>query len=73
MFNFMFNKHVTTIQSNSIILFQECFEIPASWKVLMSIKTTSSYEFNFRAEKIRNYGAQIFICLVETFDATGAP
>ena len=73
MFNFMFNKHVTTIQSNSIILFQECFETPAFCKVLMSIKTTSSHEVNFRAEKIRNYGAQIFICLVETFGATGAP
>ena len=40
--------------------------------MLISIKATSSHEGNFRTERIRNSGAQFFVCLVETFGATRA-
>ena len=39
----------------------------------MSIKTTGSGEPNFNAERIRNSGAQFFVCFLETFGAARAP
>ena len=63
-----FSKHVTTVQSNCIIFFQESLEIPALCKYVSApiYKKTSSHEENLRDEMIRNSDAQFCMWFVET-------
>ena len=42
-------------------------------QVIVFVKTTSSHEGNLRVKRIRNSGAQFFVCLVETLGAIRAP
>ena len=60
------SKEITNIQSNCIIFFRECFEIPAfcayvSTYVFISVKATSPHKGNLRVERIGHSGAQLFL------------
>ena len=61
----IFRKYVTTVQTNQITLFQECFEIYAFFMCtsVHIYKTTRPHEGNFRAERIINSDAQ-FLCVL---------
>ena len=66
---------MTTVQSNSIILFQDPFQIPAFCNYIRVhiYKTISPHEGNLRVKRIEISGTQFFVCILNACPTVGKP